>query len=347
MTPACVMLTQVVAFREWKDIKVADLDDSYVPKGPPTLFNSTDHPHNLSSYQDPRLFVHRGELYMLVHGKHFDRHHGWMYIARLERVPAGADTGVGTAGPAGGFRLVQPRRLDVPEHAPPGLIASEYMENLYSKPPVWEKNWVPFIYEDSIHFMHDVNPPLVLRVTADLPASDAEVDISEGIPTEWVTDDSAASVRWRYGDMRGGSAAVFDAELGGYVAAFHSQVNFQIEDYLYLEALKTDPNATPTEKHQLARKYYYMGFYVFAPQPPFSIQLMSERPVVGVGFYADNVRTQPRHIIFPEALEIVGEDYIVSFGKDDNDLRAARFARREMLETLQPPLPENWEGPPC
>jgi len=30
-------------------------------------------------------------------------------------------------------------------------------------------------------------------------------------------------VQWRYGSLRGGTNAVFDAQLGGYVSFFHSR----------------------------------------------------------------------------------------------------------------------------
>lgn len=33
----------------------------------------------------------------------------------------------------------------------------------------------------------------------------------------------ALQVQWRYGSLRGGTNAVFDAEFGGYVSFFHSR----------------------------------------------------------------------------------------------------------------------------
>ena len=57
--------------------------------------------------------------------------------------------------------------------------------------------------------------------------------------------------------MRGGTPAVFDAALGGYLALFHSSVNH-------------DPDGRPNCRGK--RRTYYMGGVVYAPRPPFAIQ---------------------------------------------------------------------------
>ena len=88
-----------------------------------------------------------------------------------------------------------------------------------------------------------------------------------------------------------------------------------------------------------------MGVAVFATQPPFSIQLMSEMPVVSAGFY--DAPKQTRHVIFPQGLIVLPDAFLVTYGRDDRRMRLARFERRKLLEALQPPLPASRERPPC
>jgi hypothetical protein len=304
-----------------------ELDESsYGPKGMPTIFHQNQLPHGLSGFEDPRLLVHRGELYMLAYGYVRSAVYGYQYLARLERLPAASPI-AGSADPAAppaGFRLVQPRRLLLPEDIPAALTLPAGISDLIRKPrPHWEKNWVPFTHDDSIHFLHSVNPPVALRVVADPLGANSSADIR----TEFVSVGGNVSVRWRYGVMRGSTPAVYDAALGGYIALFHSSYKFE-------------GASSP--------RYYFMGVYVFAAQPPFSIQLVSQTPLVGAGFYDESKANTQSRIIFPVGLLVLPNgDFVVSYGKDDSRMRVARFDRRKLMQTLQAPLPESWEGPPC
>ena len=311
---------------------MVDLDENYAPKSLPTVFQKTELPDGVDEFEDPRLFVHRGALYLLAFGFGLKDRPRWQYLVRLERLPAAANVTAGTdpTSPAS-FRLVQPRRLLLPEELPSGLPLAADFDRLFRKPHA-EKNWMPFVYNDSIHFFYSINPLVVLRVLADPLGANSSADIR----TEFVSLGGGAHVRWRYGAMRGGTPALYDAALGGYVAFFHSQVNFE-----------SDVKSPTGDAH---RKYYYMGLCIFAAQPPFSIQLISTAPLVGVGFYNESkAYTEPQRIIFPVGL-IVNDSigtFIISYGKDDKAMRVAHFDRSKLLATLHPPLPEGWEGPPC
>ena len=334
-TPACITATQVLAWQaRGRIIGVVDLNDNYTPKSLPTLFNSTlmHLPDKVDSFEDPRLFIYRGEMYLSTYGFGYRDRPRWQYLARLERrSSAAADVTTDPADPAG-FRLVQPRRVLLPES--PALASADPadIDSVFRKAHP-EKNWMPFIYNDSIHWFRNMNPLVVVRVLPDLPHARANADIR----TELVAlGGNGTRVRWRWGEMRGGTAAVYDAALGAYVALFHSQVNFVLDE----TPLTYDSN----------RRYYYMGFCVFAAQPPFSIQLMSPMPLVGPNFYnEEESNRKPRRIVFPMGLIVDASSnrYIVSYGKNDTFLFVAHFDRQKLLDGLQPPLPESWEGPPC
>jgi hypothetical protein len=311
---------------------VVDLDDNYVPKGMPTEFGSAELPNGVDTFEDPRLFIHRGELYMSAFGFGLADRPRWHYLARLKRAPPAANVTT-SADPAraAGFRLIQPRRLLLPEDVPPALALPLESSSLFNtRHP--EKNWMPFIHNDSIHFIHSLNPLVVIRVVADEPDADSSSDIR----TELVSVGGGVKVRWRYGEMRGGTPAVYDSALGGYVALFHSRLDFEADP----KPLTGDP----------LRRYYYMGVCVVSPQPPFSIQLMSVIPMVGAGFYNDfETNTEPRQVVFATGLIVMpdGGPFIISYGAGDRTMWVAHFDRRKLLATLEPPLPESWQGPPC
>ena len=306
---------------------VVQLDESYAPKSMPTLFYREQLPAGLSAFEDPRLFVHRGELYMLAYGYVRSATYGSLYLARLEPPPAAASAAARAdpAVPLAGFRLVEPRRLLLPESVPSMLRLPAYLSDMIRNPqPHVEKSWVPFVHDDSIHFLHSLNPPVALRVVADPPgARNGSADIR----TEFVSIGGNVSVRWRYGVMRGGTPAVYDAALGAYVAVFHASYKF-------------NGASSP--------RYYFIGVCVFAAKPPFSIQLVSEMPLVGAGFYNESEANTESRVIFPVGLvALPSGDFAVSYGKDDSSMRVARIDRRKLMATLQPPLPESWDGPPC
>jgi hypothetical protein len=323
----------VLAFRALgRLIGVVSLNEDYTPKSLPTTFNSTlmQLPDKVDTFEDPRLFIYRGEMYLLAFGFGYRDRPRWEYLARLERSPAAAN--VTTSADPAGFRLMQPRRVLLPER-PASAVAdpADFNETFRWTHP--EKNWVPFVHNDSVHFFHSLNPLVVLRVLPDPPHARANADIR----TEVVSIGSSGTrVHWRWGEMRGGTQAVYDAALGGYVALFHSSVKFTL-----------DERPLTGNSHM---KYYYMGFYVFAAKPPFSIQLMSAMPLRGPSFYNEIPSNhKPRRVVFPVGLIILpgSGDFIISYGKNDSFMEVARFDRRKVLATLQPPLPDSWEGPPC
>ena len=189
-----------------------------------------------------------------------------------------------------------------------------------------EKNWVPFVYDDGIHFIQSVNPHVVVRLP---PMAVAAEGTGSNVVTELVSSASQA-VRWRYGEMRGGTQAVYDVELGAYLHVFHSQVE-------YFES----------ERHP-RQKLYFMGCYVFAAQPPFAIQLLSQTPLIGPAFYPrPAAENGVMRVVFPAGLMLTPDELVISYGKNDYESRLARFDRRNVTDTLQPPLPASWQGKDC
>ena len=334
--PSYIIATQVLAFRAG-DLFVVDVDDSYVPKGAPTVIYHKDLPAALHALEDPRLFVHRGQLYLQAFGLFAKSGppDGRQYLLVLERLPAtaGATTAAGPAGPAGGFRVGLPREVLLPAVIPPGLPLGR---NSMLDNPRREKNWVAFTHDDTLHMVHSLDPPIVFRLYED----EAGAAPGASIRTEFVSMGGNTSVRWRYGGMRGGTPAIYDSELGGYVTFFHTKAMHHV----------------PTPAGLARVNYYYMGCCVFAAKPPFSIQLISGEPLIGRHFYNNTMANiNGSHGIFPQGVLLeagLTEDqtsahYVVSYGKDDMAIGAVRFDRRKLIDNLHAPLPGAWKGPPC
>ena len=182
---------------------------------------------------------------------------------------------------------------------------------------------MPLTYNGSLHMITSANPPVVVG----LPNPDTWR--GDHVDTE-VISQGAEAVQWRYGIMRGGTNAVFDAGLGGYVLFFHSSVNH---------------HANGTVDCHGRKRTYYVGCAVLAAEPPFAIQQMTLEPLACTGMYTEEHGQKGWWAVFPLGLIIEPEgDLIVSYGRNDNSTRVIRFDRARLAEALQPPLPAAWDG---
>ena len=131
-------------------------------------------------------------------------------------------------------------------------------------------------------------------------------------------------MQWRHGSMRGGTPALFDPDVGGYITFFHSSVGDR-------------PGVG-------CQTTYYMGFCVFAAKPPFAIQQMTMTPLRGPRTYEDLPKPDKWRILFPAGLIITPEAYVVTYGKHDSCTQVIRFDRKKLIDELQPPVPASWQG---
>lgn len=219
---------------------------------------------------------------------------GRLWWGRLERVqpPAGNST-------AARFRLIDPKRM---------LLAGQGKG--------MEKNWMPFVYQDALHFMVNCNPPTTYRWPAAIDATD------ENVVLEFVSA-ANASARWPYGTIRGGTPGVYDADLDGYVTLFHSMKKHAPDGSVKGEEIKW--------------RTYYMGCAVFAARPPFAVQLMSVIPLSGPDSYTPSQEQRGYSVIFPLGLMLTPDTVVVSYGKHDYGTQLIRFDRQALLGSLQPP----------
>lgn len=170
-----------------------------------------------------------------------------------------------------------------------------------------EKNWAPFVYDNTLLLTQHLKPHRVLRAQVGLPSCTA----FSLHPTKNI---------WRWGPLRGGTPALLIQ--GRYLAFFHSAQWMR-------------------SKHSqgLNSYHYFMGAYTFSPTPPFAIESISVNPIVGEHFYSGAQYpphwNKPVQAIFPCGLAERGPHLLVAYGRQDHEIWIATFDTQMLLTSLQ------------
>ena len=157
-----------------------------------------------------------------------------------------------------------------------------------------EKNWSPFIWNGEVCFIYSIFPFRPVQL------------VGNGFC--YLIPSRAPPVRWRWGELRGGTQAIQISDQE-YITFFHSSRS----DYGSVR--------------------YFMGALTFLSGSSFSITGISKEPIVGRGFYSTEER--PREIIYPGGVVADGEFFYVSYGKDDHEVWIAKLDRQKLLDQLK------------
>lgn len=124
---------------------------------------------------------------------------------------------------------------------------------------------------------------------------------------------SSSSIKWDYGELRGGTQAFLLGDR--YLSFFHSSIQSDGE-----------------------LLYYYIGAYTFSAEPPFKILEMSPHPIIGADFYDTPAckLVKPLRVVFPCGF-VFDENYIwVACGKQDREIWIYKLDRQGLLDSLVP-----------
>lgn len=167
----------------------------------------------------------------------------------------------------------------------------------------WQKNWSPFVYNDSLLFIYSLRPHEVIHA-----------DLNSGICVELKKTPSLFT--WNMGDPRGGTPALLVD--GEFLTFFHSQIFTK-----------------SSVSKEIARHHYFMGAYTFSAEPPFMITRYTPSPIIGKKFYTES--TADKRVIFPGGF-IVAEPYIyLVYGKDDREIWIAVIDKKELYAFMKRP----------
>lgn len=170
----------------------------------------------------------------------------------------------------------------------------------------WQKNWVPFEYDKELLFSYSINTHRVLK--PDMQSGDCST-----------VADSKANFDWEWGALRGGTPALLDD--GSYLSFFHSSKE--------MKSLQTQGKKL---------QHYFMGGYTFSAKPPFALEKISKKPIIGKKFYNgpsyEGETWKPLRVVFPGGL-IIEDKYIwVFYGRQDHETWAVKLDKQKFYQSL-------------
>jgi predicted GH43/DUF377 family glycosyl hydrolase len=151
----------------------------------------------------------------------------------------------------------------------------------------FEKNWLPFFVNNSLHFVYQGSPHIVFRC-------DSEFNAVDQYYWEW------EHKHWIWGEIRGGTPPVMGPD-GLLWTAFHS-----------------------SQPWRNGKRRYYAGWYAFEPTPPFRVVSVSRQPFL-VGSTKDGCPVGKLPCVFPAGCIYREGEFIVSMGVNDLKTAIARI----------------------
>lgn len=171
-----------------------------------------------------------------------------------------------------------------------------------------QKNWSPFLYKKELLLIQRINPLVVVKIIR--PPNNAQ---KYG---HMVSTAPKVEINWKYGEIRGGTNAVFLGDK--YLAFFHSSSNLPGNSY----------------------HTYFMGAYTFSAHPPFHLLAFSPMPIMDDLLYTGAWNPlKNRHIDyvpFPSTCFLHGNDEVIlSFGFQDHIGMTASLRLKHLLNSLE------------
>jgi predicted GH43/DUF377 family glycosyl hydrolase len=177
-----------------------------------------------------------------------------------------------------------------------------------------EKNWTPFILNDTLFLAYSLSPHLILKPIF-------------GTNTCITTSCSTKKITWRWGELRGGTPALLMSDH--YLGFFHS--------CMMLETVHCPKKA----------RHYFMGAYTFNAERPFEITHISKEPIIGKNFY--HGPSYPPYwgtvqVVFPGGF-IYDEQFIwVVFGRQDHEMWVTKLDKNGVYQHLVPTESKSFDS---
>lgn len=171
-----------------------------------------------------------------------------------------------------------------------------------------QKNWSPFLYNKTVHFVQSINPLVVMQMSWDSSSEQAVVKDFSSSPH--------VHLKWRHGELRGGTNAIFVGDR--YLSFFHSVGYF--------------PNNP--------MKTYVMGGYTFSAEPPFRLLEYSLVPITHEMFLTgpwDPLKNRGiDYCFFPMSFYLEDNVIVLSFGFNDKYGFLAKMELSQVMRSLTP-----------
>jgi predicted GH43/DUF377 family glycosyl hydrolase len=178
------------------------------------------------------------------------------------------------------------------------------------EPNLTQKNWVPFTHQNNLFFIYSFQPYRILNF---------DFNTKRLMLTH--NCDYNLNKLWHYGEIRGGTPAIYLPELDAYLGFFHSSI------------ARHKSKKTWAERKAPLPRDYFMGAYLFDAQPPFLLRAITTKPLAFKGLYANS--KQDFHIIFPSGVVAKSDHFLVSAGVDDNKTLLLKISKKTLLTSMQ------------
>lgn len=187
------------------------------------------------------------------------------------------------------------------------VTGPEFLLEFEGEDRKFEKNWVPFVYNDFLLLSYTISPHKVF-----LPL------FGEGRCTTFSTT-KAETTTWKWGEIRGGTQALMIGDR--YLGFFHSSIE--------MKSQQSEGNKIP---------HYFMGAYTFSDNPPFNLMEISPTPIIGPRFYNGKVHKtwKPLRVVFPGGFIFDDTHIYVAYGRQDHEVWIVKLDRAGLMESLRP-----------
>lgn len=267
-----------VDYQPWiSHIVVVLLNQEFFPISKPQIIETRQEGGSIPSQaEDARVFSYRGRNFIIYNDNReviyptYDERRD-LYLAELFFKE-------------GKFSLSAPLKLFHPEKV--------------AQP--WQKNWVPFEWNNFLFLTYKACPHEILYPNL----------ITGECYSCYLTE---MDLIWKETMIKGGTPALMlDGE---YLTFFHWSTY----------------NSSEVSMGQAAW-HYFMGAYTFSSEPPFAIKKISPQAIIAEGFYRPSFSN--KKVIFPGGFVVKGDKIYLAYGRDDCEIWIAVIDVRGLKESL-------------
>ena len=201
-------------------------------------------------------------------------------------------------------------------------IELESVVNAHIENAAVQKNWSPFLHNQTLHFIQRLNPFTVVSI--DPHFENNTIPLAKVVSMANYID-----LPWKLGVLRGGTNHV-QISPDEYLGIFHTTSNI--------------PRRTASRWFAT----YFMGAYTFSTSPPFELLRISPVPIVKDSFYLGPWYAKYiDYCVFPSSLYVDNEFAVISLTLQNVDSYIAKIRMTELLESLQSVHPDQRNAKTC
>ena len=188
-----------------------------------------------------------------------------------------------------------------------------------------QKNWSPFEVTSAGSYTHEHKLLFIQSITPHRIVEPEPTGSKNHVYGQVVAETNYGNIKnitdiWKWGELRGGTPALFLEDSQFYLSFFHSS------------------NDPPTTGDVL--RTYVFGAYTFCSKPPYRILSMSSIPITHDSMFQGPWTNLPLsfyhidYVSFPMSFIVDGDIIYLTYGKQDEDGWIAKVSKMGLLGSL-------------